>query len=100
MGEAYRGKGETDRKNRCRRLVAEAWRNGDLVAAFGAAAIEHRGTRLGLHAGQKAVNFATAAAVRLKGALGHGIRVILTRDVGWAGAICHKPAKTDAACEA
>jgi len=53
------------------KLVAEAGGDGDLVAALGAAAIEDGGSGLGGHANEEAVDLATAAAVRLEGALGH-----------------------------
>ncbi len=52
-------------------LVAEAGRDGDLVAALGAAAAEDGGTGLGLHAGKEAVGLGAVAAVGLKGTLGH-----------------------------
>lgn len=65
------------------RLVAIASGDGDLVAAFGAAAAEHGSACLGSHAGEEAVDFATAAAVGLEGALGHRIRPV-SKDVCWA----------------
>lgn len=55
------------------RLVAEAGGDGDLVATLGAAAVEDGGSGLGGHANEKAVNLATAATVRLEGALGHRV---------------------------
>jgi hypothetical protein len=54
------------------RLVPEAGRDRNLVAALGAAAVEYSRTGLGGHADEKAVDLATAAAVGLEGALGHG----------------------------
>ena len=59
------------KKERTGKLVAVAGRDGDLVAAFGAAAAEHGGAGLGGHAAEEAVNLAPAAAIGLKGALGH-----------------------------
>ena len=56
-----------------RRLVAVAGGDGDLVAALGAAAAEHGGSGLGGHANEEAVDLATAAAIGLDGALGHGV---------------------------
>jgi hypothetical protein len=53
------------------KLVAETGADRDLVAALGAAARKHRGSTLGLHAAKEAVGFRTAAAVGLKGTLGH-----------------------------
>ena len=41
------------------------------MPSLGTAAVEHSGTGLGLHAGKKAVNLGAAAAIWLKGALGH-----------------------------
>ena len=55
------------------RLVAEACGDGDLVAALGAAAVEDGLSGLGGHANEEAVDLATAAAVGLKGALGHRV---------------------------
>ena len=55
-----------------RKLVAEAGRNRDLVAALGAAAVQYGLSGLGGHADEKAVDLRAAAAVGLKGALGHG----------------------------
>ena len=53
------------------RLVAEASADSDTLAADGAAAAEHGGAALGLHAGTKAVGLHTLAAIGLKCALGH-----------------------------
>ena len=55
------------------RLVAVAGRDGDLVAALGAAAAEDGGAGLGGHANEEAVNFTATTTVGLKGALGHGV---------------------------
>jgi hypothetical protein len=61
------------------KLVAEAGRDGDLVAALGAAAVQNSSTGLGGHANEKAVDLATAAAVGLEGALGHGENPVLSK---------------------
>ncbi len=54
-------------------LVAEAGGDRDLVTALGPAAAQNGCASLAGHAGEKAVNFATAATVGLKGALGHRV---------------------------
>jgi hypothetical protein len=59
------------KSSRDEKLVAEAGRDRDLVAAFGAAAAQHGSAGLGGHAAQEAVDLAPAAAIRLKGALRH-----------------------------
>lgn len=41
------------------------------MATLGTAAIEYRGTGLGLHASKKAMNLAATTTVWLKGTLGH-----------------------------
>jgi hypothetical protein len=53
------------------RLVAEAGRDGDLVTALGATAVEYSSAGFGSHANEEAVDLATAATVRLEGALWH-----------------------------
>ena len=63
------------------RLVAEACGDGDLVTALGAAAVEDGGAGLGGHANEEAVDLATAAAVGLEGALGHGVRPVSNLEV-------------------
>jgi hypothetical protein len=65
-----------------RELVAEAGGDSDLVAALGAAAVEDGCTGLGGHAYEESVDLATAAAVRLKGALGHRRYPVLMIFVG------------------
>ena len=55
-----------------RRLVAKAGRNRDLVTSLSAAAVQNGLSGLGGHADEKAVYLRAAAAVGLKGALGHG----------------------------
>ena len=52
-------------------LVAEAGRDGDLVATLGAAAVQDGCAGLGGHANEESVDLAATAAVGLKGALGH-----------------------------
>jgi hypothetical protein len=52
-------------------LVAEPGADGDLMAAFGAAAVEDGGACLGLHAREEAVGLGPVAAVRLEGTLRH-----------------------------
>ncbi len=53
-------------------LVAEASADGDLMTALRAAAAEHCGSSLRLHAGKEAVGLGAVAAVGLKGTLWHG----------------------------
>jgi len=60
-------------------LVAEASADGDLVTALGATAAEDCGTGLGLHAGEEAVGLGAVAAVRLKGTLRHGTKLLRRR---------------------
>lgn len=57
-------------------LVAEACADGDLVAAFGAAAVEDGGAGFGLHAREEAVGLGAVAAVGLKGTLGHHLLLV------------------------
>ncbi len=52
-------------------LVAVASGDGDLMAAFGAAAVEDGCAGLGLHAREETVGLRAVAAVGLKGTLGH-----------------------------
>src|SRR5260370_4912525 len=54
------------------KVVAEAGADGNTAATLRAAAAEHGGSALGLHAGPKAVGLDALAAVGLKCALGHG----------------------------
>jgi hypothetical protein len=53
------------------RSIAEAGADSYALAAGGAAAAEHRGPGIGLHAGAEAVGFHALAAIGLKRALGH-----------------------------
>jgi hypothetical protein len=53
------------------RSIAEAGADAHALAAGGAAAAEHCGPGIGLHAGAKAVGFHSLAAIGLKRALGH-----------------------------
>jgi hypothetical protein len=53
------------------------------VAALGAAAAEHGSAGLGGHAAQKAVNLGAAAAIGLKGALGHRRNPVLKIFLGF-----------------
>ena len=53
-------------------LVAEPGRDRNLMPTLGPAAAQHRGARLGFHAGKKAVGLGAVTAVRLKRALRHG----------------------------
>ena len=62
-------------------LVAEACGDGNLVTALGPAAVENSCASLGGHAYEEAVNLATAAAVGLKGALGHRVRPVSNLEV-------------------
>jgi len=57
-------------------LVAEACADGNLVAALRAAAAEHSCAGFGLHAAEEAVGLGPVAAVGLKGALGHGKKLL------------------------
>jgi hypothetical protein len=52
-------------------LVAVTGANGDLMTAFGAAAVEDCGARLSLHAREEAVGLGAVAAIGLKGTLRH-----------------------------
>jgi hypothetical protein len=54
-----------------RRSIAEAGADTHALAAGGAAAAEHCGAGIGLHAGAEAVGFHALAAIGLKRALGH-----------------------------
>src|SRR6185312_15973988 len=53
-------------------LVAVARADGDLVTTLGAAAAQHSGPGLGLHAAQEAMGLRAMTAVGLKGTLRHG----------------------------
>jgi len=64
------GRAEVQRAERVG-LVAEAGRDGDLVTALGAAAVEDGLSSLGGHTDEEAVNFGAAAAVGLERALRH-----------------------------
>ena len=55
------------------KLVAEAGRHSNLVAALRTAAIEHSLTGLRGHTYEKAVDLGATAAVGLERALGHNI---------------------------
>jgi len=55
------------------KLVAETGADGDLVTALGAAAAQNGASGLAGHAAQEAMNLRAAAAIGLKGTLGHGI---------------------------
>jgi hypothetical protein len=61
-------KGEVKRR---KDLVAEASADSHTLAADGAAAVEHGGAGLGLHASAETMGFHTLAAIGLKCALGH-----------------------------
>jgi len=61
----------------CDKLVAESGADGNALAALGAAAAEHGGSALGLHAGPKAVGLDPLAAVGLKCALRHGNALLI-----------------------
>ena len=61
-------------RSRAALVLAEARADGDLVTALGAAAAEHGGAGLGLHACKKSVLLHAAAAVGLKGAFRHGLK--------------------------
>jgi len=52
--------------------IAMRGADGNTLAAGGAAAAEHGGAGIGLHARPEAVSFRTVAAVGLKGTFGHG----------------------------
>jgi hypothetical protein len=52
----------------------------DTLAAGGAAATEHGGTGVGLHARPEAVSFRTVAAVGLKGTFGHGNPLLFSKE--------------------
>src|ERR1035441_8906481 len=60
-----------------RGLVAEAGADGHALAADGAAAAEHGGAGIGLHAGAETVGFHALAAIGLKCALGHKNALLL-----------------------
>src|SRR5207248_1858606 len=53
------------------RLVAESSADGDLMTPLGAAAAEHSGSGLGLHAGKEAVGLGPVTAVGVKRTLRH-----------------------------
>jgi hypothetical protein len=59
-----------------RKLVAETGADGDLMTALGAAAAEHCGTCLRLHAGEEAVGLRAMAAVGLKSTLRHNKKLL------------------------
>jgi hypothetical protein len=63
-----------------RELVAEAGRDGDLVAALGAAAIQDGAAGFAGHANEEAVNFAATAAVGLECALRHCVVLFFARN--------------------
>src|ERR1700689_4384678 len=69
---------------RSQELIAITRTDGNTLAALGAPARQHRRAALGLHAAAEAVRLRTAAAIRLKCALRHGI---LTPEFfsDWAG---------------
>jgi len=69
--DVSRGRAEVQRAEKGG-LVAEAGRDGDLVTALGAAAVEDGLSGLGGHTDEEAVNFGAAAAVGLECALRHG----------------------------
>jgi len=64
-------KKHSDSKALAGNSVAVACAHGDTLAAGGAAAAQHRGSALGLHAGAEAVGLRAAMAIGLKCALGH-----------------------------
>jgi hypothetical protein len=59
------------KENGRRGLVAESGADRDALAADGAAAAQHGGARLGLHARTETMGFHALAAIGLKGTLGH-----------------------------
>ena len=77
--EKVRGLGRNDTNSITRQalVVAETGTHGNLVASLGTPAAQHGCTRLGLHAGQKPVCLRAMAAVRLKGALRHIVKLLL-----------------------
>jgi hypothetical protein len=64
-----------------RRLVAEASADGHALAADGAAAAQHGGSSLGLHARAETVNFHAFAAIGLKCALGHEDTLLFLEEI-------------------
>jgi hypothetical protein len=68
--EAEAAKAEV--RERATQLVAKSSAHGNALAALRAAAAEHGGSALGLHASPKAMGLNALAAVGLKCALGHG----------------------------
>jgi hypothetical protein len=59
------------------KLVAEAGRDGDLMAALGTATIENGSAALGLHAGAEAMGLGAVTAVGLKCTFRHGFEKLL-----------------------
>jgi hypothetical protein len=53
---------------------------GDTLAAGGAAAAEHGGAGIGLHARPEAVSLCTVAAVGLKCTFGHGNPLLFSKE--------------------
>jgi hypothetical protein len=54
--------------------------DGDALAPSGAAAAEHGGTSIGLHARPEAVRFRTVAAIGLKCSFGHGYPLLFLKE--------------------
>lgn len=54
--------------------------DGDTLAAGGAAATEHGGAGIGLHARPETVSFGTVAAVGLKCTFGHGNPLLFSKE--------------------
>jgi hypothetical protein len=52
----------------------------DTLAAGGAAATEHGGAGIGLHARPEAVRFRAVAAIGLKGTFGHGDPLLFSKE--------------------
>jgi hypothetical protein len=77
--EKVRGLGRNDTNSVAKQalVVAETGTDGNLVASLGTPAAQHGCARLGLHAGQKPVCLRAMAAVRLKGALRHIVKLLL-----------------------
>ena len=63
-------------------LVAEAGAHGNLVAALGTPAAQHRRACLGLHPGKKPMGLRAMAAVRLEGSLRHFTPLLLNLSAG------------------
>ena len=60
--------------------VAMAGADGDALAPGGAAAAEHGGAGIGLHARPEAVRFRTVAAIGLKCSFGHGYPLLFLKE--------------------